>query len=100
MIKENDAWVVQDEWENEAQNIRHNKMLQSIRQAWHARMKKQDIDQCITRVAKVCARGDNMQCMINAWKMYMWGKVCLIHNQWSKHVPNEETWETPKFGTH
>ena len=31
MIKENDAWVVQDEWENEAQNIRHNKMLQSIR---------------------------------------------------------------------
>ena len=31
MNKENDAWGVQDEWENEAQNIRHNKMLQSIR---------------------------------------------------------------------
>ena len=29
--KENDAWGVQDEWKNEAQNIRHNKMLQSIR---------------------------------------------------------------------
>ena len=29
--KENDAWGVQDEWENEAQNIKHNKMLQSIR---------------------------------------------------------------------
>ena len=33
MNKENDAWGVQDEWENEAQNIKHNKMLQSIKAA-------------------------------------------------------------------
>ena len=63
-------------------------------------MKKQVINQCMARVAEVCARGGYVQCMINTWKMHMWGKVCKIHNQWSKHVPNEETWETPKFGTH
>ena len=39
-------------------------------------MKKQDINQCMTRVTNVCARGGNMQYMTNAWKMHMWGKVC------------------------
>ena len=39
-------------------------------------MKKQDINQCITRVANVRARGGYVQCMTKAWKMHMWGKVC------------------------
>ena len=37
---------------------------------------EESIDQCMTRVVKVCARGDYVQCMNNAWKMHMWGKVC------------------------
>ena len=37
---------------------------------------EQGKDQCMTRVADVCARGDYVQCMTNAWKMHMWGKVC------------------------
>ena len=43
-------------------------------------MKKQGIDQCMTRVAKVCAIGGDVQCMTKAWKMHIWGKVCVIHN--------------------
>ena len=39
-------------------------------------MKKQGIDQCITRVVEVYARNDYVQCMTKAWKMHMWGKVC------------------------
>ena len=54
-------------------------------------MKKQDIDQCMTGVGKVCARGSYVQCMTNVWKMHIWGKVCKIHNQLTKHDPSEET---------
>ena len=34
-------------------------------------MKKQGIDQCMTRVANVCARSSYMQCMTKAWKMHI-----------------------------
>ena len=34
-------------------------------------MKKQGIDQCMTRVAKVCARGGYVQRMTKAWKGHM-----------------------------
>ena len=54
-------------------------------------MKKQGIDQYMTRVAKVCARGSYVQFMTKALKMHIWGKVCKIHNQRTKHVSNEET---------
>ena len=30
-------------------------------------MNKQGIDQCMTRVAKVCGKGDYVQCMTNAY---------------------------------
>ena len=39
-------------------------------------MKKQDIDQCMTKVVEVCARGGYVQYMTNARKMHMRGKVC------------------------
>ena len=75
MNKDNDAWGVQDEWEIKLKQ-RQNKMIQSIRKTWHARMKKQGIGQCMTRVAKVCARVGYVQCITKAWKLHMWGKVC------------------------
>ena len=34
-------------------------------------MKKKGIDQCMTKVAKVCARGGYMQCMTKALKMHV-----------------------------
>ena len=40
MNKGNDAWGVQDEWENEAQTKDKNifkKMLQSIKKTWYAK---------------------------------------------------------------
>ena len=37
---------------------------------------KKGIDQCMTRVKKVCAKGGYVQCMANAQKMHMWGKMC------------------------
>ena len=40
-------------------------------------MKKQGIDQYMTRVAKVCARGGYVQCMTNAWKNHLWGARCV-----------------------
>ena len=36
-------------------------------------MKKQGIDKCMTRVAKVCTIGGYVQCMTKALKMHMWG---------------------------
>jgi len=45
------------------------------------RVKKQDINQGLARVAKACAWGDYVQYMNKAWEMHMWGKVCKIHNQ-------------------
>ena len=39
-------------------------------------MKKQGIDQCMTRVAEVCARGGYMQCMTKVWKMQC-GAKCV-----------------------
>ena len=50
-------------------------------------MKKQGIVQCLTRVAKVCARGGYVQCMKNAHV----GQGVLNTNQGTKQVPNEET---------
>ena len=32
---------------------------------------EESIDQCMTRVVKVCAKGGYVQCMTNAWKMHM-----------------------------
>ena len=39
-------------------------------------MKKQGIDQCMTRVANVCARGGYLQFMTNVWKKHLWDNVC------------------------
>ena len=45
------------------------------------RMMEQNINQGMTGVVKVYAWGDYVQCINKAWEMYMWGKVCKIHNQ-------------------
>ena len=46
-------------------------------------MKKQGVDQCMTREAKVYARGGNVQCMTKAWKMQCRAK-CV------KYTTNEQ----------
>ena len=37
---------------------------------------EQGIDQYMTKVAKVYAKGGYVQYMTKVWKKHMWGKVC------------------------
>ena len=62
-------------------------------------MKKQGIDQCMTRVTKVCARGDYVQCMTKAWKVHMARCVKYTTNDPNMFLMRKH--EKPqKFGTH
>ena len=52
---------------------KQNATKHKVNMTWYD---EQGIGQCMTRVAKVCAKGGYVQCMTNAWKMHMWDNVC------------------------